>query len=292
MEMRKFLSILFLAVSIALNAQETRRVSATYIYHAPENVSVEQAKRTALDRARIKALADEFGTVLTQHNATVMTNENGKSATDFTSLSNSDVKGEWIETIGQPEYEVGFLDGMLTVKCTVHGKAREIKGSKTVAVAKILRNGTEDRFEDDNFTSGDDLYLSFTSPADGYLAVYLVDNDGNAFCLLPYRSSKDGRVAVKAGKRYVLFSAKDSAPLVRETDVDEYTMTCAGESETDFIYVIFSTHPFTKAADSAEFEGLPRQLTFADFQKWLARCRNHDREMTVDIKTITITKKR
>ena len=61
-------------------------------------------------------------------------------------------------------------------------------------VAKILRNGTEDRFESDNFKSGDDFYLSYQSSTKGYVAVYQIDDSKNAYCLLPYQSSQDGKV--------------------------------------------------------------------------------------------------
>lgn len=108
--------LMFLGVATTSYAQRTRKVHGEYIYHAPENVSLEQAKKTALSRAQIQALGDEFGTVVAQHNATLMNNTNGSTQTDFTSLSSSDVKGEWLETIGEPKYEISYEQGMLVVK--------------------------------------------------------------------------------------------------------------------------------------------------------------------------------
>lgn len=195
--------LMFLGVATTSYAQRTRKVHGEYIYHAPENVSLEQAKKTALSRAQIQALGDEFGTVVAQHNATLMNNTNGSTQTDFTSLSSSDVKGEWLETISEPKYEISYEQGMLIVKCAVSGKARELVATQNCFVAKILRNGTEDRFESDNFKSGDDFYLSYQSSTKGYVAVYLIDDSKNAYCLLPYQSSQDGKVRVDANTRYV-----------------------------------------------------------------------------------------
>ena len=280
---------MLLGVASSGYAQKTKKVHGEYIYHAPENVSIEQARQTALSRAQIQALGDEFGTVVAQHNATLMNNTNGSTHTDFTSLSNSDVKGEWLETIGEPKYEISYEQGMLVVKCSVTGKARAIVAKQNNYVAKILCNGIEDRNEGENFKSGDDLYLAYQSATKGYLAVYLIDDNKNAYCLLPYQSSKDGKVEVDANTRYVFFNQKTAQPLFNSSDVDEYTMTCDKASETNYIYIISSPNPFIKAIDNA-VEGLPRELKYDDFQKWLSKTRTADKDMQVEIKTIVVKK--
>ena len=280
---------MLLGVASTGYAQKTKKVHGEYIYHAPENVSIEQARQTALSRAQIQALGDEFGTVVAQHNATLMNNTNGSTHTDFTSLSSSDVKGEWLETIGEPKYEISYEQGMLVVKCSVTGKARAIVAKQNNYVAKILCNGIEDRNEGENFKSGDDLYLAYQSATKGYLAVYLIDDNKNAYCLLPYQSSKDGKVEVDANTRYVFFNQKTAQPLFNSSDVDEYTMTCDKASETNYIYIISSPNPFIKAIDNA-VEGLPRELKYDDFKKWLSKNRTADKDMQVEIKTIVVKK--
>ena len=280
---------MLLGVASSGYAQKTKKVHGEYIYHAPENVSIEQARQTALSRAQIQALGDEFGTVVAQHNATLMNNTNGSTHTDFTSLSSSDVKGEWLETIGEPKYEISYEQGMLVVKCSVTGKARAIVAKQNNYVAKILCNGIEDRNEGENFKSGDDLYLAYQSATKGYLAVYLIDDNKNAYCMLPYQSSKDGKVEVDANTRYVFFNQKTAQPLFNSSDVDEYTMTCDKASETNYIYIISSPNPFIKAIDNA-VEGLPRELKYDDFQKWLSKNRTADKDMQVEIKTIVVKK--
>lgn len=286
--------IIFMLLGMScVHAQSIKTVSGEYIYHAPENITVELAKIVALQRAQIQAIADEFGTIVSQQNITQIQTGTEGTHSLFSSLSGSDVKGEWIETLGEPHYEISYDQGMLVVKCSVRGKAREILAVKTNFSAKALRNGKEDRFEDEVFKDGDDLYVSFCSPADGCVAVYLVDASGKVFCLLPYRSSSDGRVMVEAGKHYVFFSATDAAPLFTPADVDEYTLTCDQPTETNFLYIIYSPRPFTKAKDSQcddTARMLLRELTFDDFQKWLSRLRIHDREMQVEKKIITLKK--
>ena len=283
--MKHILLLLSILFTLPVFSQKMKTVEGEYTYHAPENVTLEEAKRTGLDRAKIQALADAFGTIVSQTNATHVQNRNGKSDIDFLSIGGSEVKGEWIETVGEPQYDISYEQGMLVVKVSVKGKAREIVSTQIDIKAKVLRNGTEDKFESDEFRDGDDLYLSFVSPVSGYLAVYLIDAEQKAYCLLPYRSQTDGIYKVEANRRYLFFNIKE-APMQERQYVDEYVMTCSRSSEYNQIYVIFSPQPFAKAADNASAETLPRELKFDELQKWLVKRKktNH----TLQIKNYNI----
>ena len=286
---RLLFSVCFiLGMSLVAVAQKTERVTATYTYYAPEHVSIKEARRVALQRAQLQAIADAFGTIVTQTNATTVRNENGKSDVSLLSLGASEVKGEWLRTDGEPEYEIAYEDGMLAVTVRVKGVIREIVNAAVDFQTCVLCNGTEDRFEQDRFRNGDDLYLSFQSPVDGYLTVYLLDAEGTAYCLLPYRGDTGGRVAVKGNRRYVFFSV-DDVPAEERGMVDEYVMTCGNREELNQIYVIFSPQLFTKAVDYAGEGVQPRELPYEEFQQWLFNCRKQDREMRVEVKHIVIS---
>jgi len=262
-------------------------VEAEFTYYAPENESPSQAKQAALKHAQIKAIASEFGTIVSQSNITRMENKGGESTDYFLSIGSADVKGEWIETIGKPVYNITYDDGILVVNVKVKGRIREIVRSAIDFQAHILRNGTDDKFEDDTFGDGDDLYLSFVSPTKGFLAVYLVDENSEVYCLLPYRDQEDGIYPIRANKRYVFFN-RDIAPQQERQIVDEYEMRCDEGIEHNQIYVIFSPNEFAKAADATTSEGLPRHLTYQDFNRWLAKCRKHDVEMTPRMFNLTL----
>nr|MBP7471909.1 DUF4384 domain-containing protein [Prevotella sp.] len=284
---------LTLLVALPLSAQRTEKVSATYTYVAPENLTVAQAKEIALDRAKNEAIADKFGTLINQSNSTLMSNADGKSMVDFYSLSSSDVKGEWIETIGEPKYEVSYDKDMLVVKVSVEGRAREIVSAGVNLDVKLMRTiAGGKKAASTDFQNGDDLFLQFSSPVSGYLAVYLLDKK-TAYCLLPYMRDESGKVMVKANRKYLFFSPADALP-EEKTLVDEYTMTCENNAETDKVYVIFSPNMFTKANDNvgSVVDGLtlPRELTYEEFNKWLSKNRLHDDKMTVVMQNITIRK--
>lgn len=286
---RKVIVLLLILISMHSTAQRMRTICGECIYHAPSNVSEDEAKKTAIFRAKIQALANEFGTDLSQNNATVVKNDNGQSTIDFKSFSGSEVKGEWIEDTKEPEILVSYEQGMLIVQAKVCGKAREIIRANISFSAKLLRNGKEDKFEDSNFKSSDDLYLSFQSPVNGYLTVYLIDDDQNVFCLLPYAKDNDGQVEIKHGLRYLFFDVQSTQDIEKPM-VDELSITCSKAIEHNQIYIIFSPNKFIKANDNQKTEGLPRELSYSDFQRWIIKNRNIDKEMQVSVKNIEISK--
>lgn len=281
-----FICIVF---SICCFSQKIKTVDGEYTYVVPENVNLDKAKYIALERLKIQLIEEEFGSTVSQSNSTLVKNSNGKSDVDFVSIGGSEVNGEWIETIGTPRYNIYYEKEMLVVSVKAKGRIREIISTAVDVKSLVLRNGIEDRFESDTFKSGDDLYISFQSPTNGYLVVYLVDTDQRAFCLLPYQNMKEGSFNVEANKRYVLFSTQTASSELKPY-VDEYTMTCTHDQEINQLYVIFSTSPFVKAIDDKLEKELPRELSNEDFQKWLVKYRTRDTNMVVKKTTITIRK--
>ncbi len=281
---------LLLTAPLMLYGQTVHRVSGMYRYVVPEHVSVEAAKITAVERAKIQALADEFGTLISQNTSTLIENRNEKSDVSLLSLGSSDVNGEWIADTQEPKIEIGTQDRIFVVTASVEGKARAITRVGIDVVAKLLRNGTDDKFESEEFNAGDDLFLHFESPVDGYLAVYLVDDSQQAYCLLPYIHNTTGRTEIKGGRHYLFFSQKH--PQAKDQSVDEYQLTCAKPHEYNRIYVLFSPNEFSKANDQeSSNESLPRVLPFENFQKWLSKSRIRDSDMQVVTKIISIRNK-
>ena len=137
--------LLFIMFSMCVNnifSQKIERVHGEYTYYVPKNISLDEGKRTALERAKIQALSDTFGTIVSQSNSTIVKSDNGKSDIDFLSLGGSDVKGEWIETVGEPKFNIFYDKGMLVVNVSVEGKARAITTSGIDLDVKVLRNSS------------------------------------------------------------------------------------------------------------------------------------------------------
>ena len=79
--------VLLLSFPTTFFAQQVKKVVGTYTYYAPEDISLDRAKRIALERAQIEAIAEAFGTDISQHNSTRVTNKKGHSDIDFLSIA-------------------------------------------------------------------------------------------------------------------------------------------------------------------------------------------------------------
>ena len=298
--MRKYFILFFLFLTCSVFAQQVKKVSVDYIYRSnDENESLARAKQNALYNAQLTAIADEFGTLVSQTNATVLENSGKRSSVDFFSFGESDVRGEWVETLEEPVYEVSYEQGMLVVKVSLKGRIRELVSSSIQVDFRLLYNGVNkdaNRLRKSTYQYGDKMYMYFSSPVDGYLAFYNVDEDEamTVQCLLPYSNQVDGAYRIEANKEYVFFSKEKAAPFEK---VRELVMKSRDAHDYNLFYLVFSPNPFVKAVDSQAEEiggyrskNLPRQLSFSDFQKWLGKCRRGDKDMIVKRELVEIVK--
>ncbi len=287
--MKRIVSIFLLFFPFFVFAQNIKTVSGEYVYYPPDTESYEVAKAKALYFAQIRLLADTFGTVVSSSAAMVISNDGNHSKVENFSIGESEVKGEWLETIGEPEYS-RFLDDsdVMAIKVKVKGKVRELLPSRYDYQAKILKNGMGDRYESMDFMEGDDLYMSFAASSDGYLAVYLYDGEYDVCRLFPYLSMDAGCYRIKGSKRYVLFSSECPEPPLLAHEVDEFCMTCGRSIELNRIYVVFSPNAFAGIVSAGK---MSCNMPYTDFQKWLSRLRIKDADMKVKTFDITVKKR-
>lgn len=289
--MKKYFFIIILAICgiISVSADNIRTVEGVSIYYAPEGESLVEAKVKALQKAIENALAQEFGTNVMAIKTSSKEIKDCNIKSEFTSLSSSEVKGEWLETIGEPEFAISYINDRTKIKVTVKGRAREINNEKIDITTRVLRNGIIDSAEDTHFNSGDFLYISFLAPVDGFVTIYFLDKDKTVYRLLPYTYRNEASVKVKAGHRYVFFSPENNTlDGIASHEVMEYNMTCDDDIENNMLYIIFSPNKYSKAIDKNEGYNVPYSLSFNEFQHWLTDRRKNDKMMNVIIKNIFI----
>jgi len=276
-------------------AQQMVTASGSYTYIVPKSESIEKAELTAIERAQIDAIESQFGRVVGVNNYTTIVNEGEQSHVGFLSLGESEVNGEWIETIGKPDIQRTFANGQLVITANITGRIREVKAAKPTFNARILRNGVSDRLEDDEFKEGDDFYISFQAPADGFVAVYLYDLSG-VYRLLPLKLSNEPAFPVSGNKKYIFFANGvslfvDVENLHQNSIHSTYALTCNGDLEVNRLYIIYSPNRFTKANDTESNDSItPAYIDFEGFQKWFSRCKKRDRELSWMIKDVEIRK--
>lgn len=285
--MRYILLTLLLLTTAVAAAQQGKRVEATYRYASnDENETLAEAKAKALQQAQTACLAREFGTIVSQTNVLLGSEEAGEADVRYFGVGEADVRGEWIETIGQPEYQVDYDEGLLVVSVKVCGYVRPIHTSAIDLQAKLLFNGTDaerNALRNATFHSGDNLYLYLKSPVAGSLALYVVDDDEEMTvqCLLPYARQTDGICPIQADREYVFFS-KEKADSSMVAATRGLVMRARDKADINQFYLIFSPHGFRKASDTEAGDALPRRLSFRDFQKWLGKSRRRDVDMQVE----------
>ena len=171
--------------------------------------------------------------------------------------------------------------------------ASETQPVKAEFKARILRNGVSDTYESSTFKDGDDLFISFQAPIDGYVAVYLYEMS-SVSRLLPMRNSSHSAYHVSADTKYVFFANGVSryADVATRSDIhSDYGMTCSGDREVNRVYIVFSPNSFTTPGDDVQANmSTPASIGFDGFQKWLGQCRSRDREMIYKISEIIISK--
>ncbi len=297
--MKRLIVYIFLLAAIVplCWGQKIKTVEYTYVYHPSHNESMEQAKRNAVNRAKVEALRAEFGTVVSGASATSIISKNSITESKFVHLgSEGELNGEWLADIEEPQVKTSLEGGVIYFTATVKGKAREIINNTIEFEAKILRNKPEASFESSEFTAGNNIYIKFTSPVDGYLTIYLLDGE-TAYCLLPYASNKEGVQRVMHGKEYYFFSRKVYSEEENPDEIDEYTLTTEGNhQDLNQLYFIFSPQKYSKALDkfkkSSDGTLFPRMLSWTEFQKWILKARRADKEMCVQTKYIVISPRR
>ena len=274
-------------------AGDIKHINITYEYISDNpNETPEQAERTAIQMAQQKALEEHFGLDVVGITSTMQRNRQEglqvSSTSDVFSLRETSVRGEWIETTSQKVLNKIFEKGFWHVKVYIAGRARNHSTEKP-EIQYTFINNAHDKQNRDQYYDGDDIFLRFTSPISGALCVYLVDAEQNAYCLLPYQSSTIGYQKIDANQEYLFFSTST------DPNADEYTLNTMQSSEQNALYVIVSPNTFTKAADQQagknwRDEQLPRQLSYEDLMKWLAKNQTRDENMVVRREVVTIRK--
>ena len=248
--MRRIVVAIVLLTWIAIPgfAQKIRRVSGSYIYVIPETQSYIEAKETAILKAQLQILANTYGTTMDLSTSTSITDV----GTKVHALSQSQIKGEWLETIGQPIITKLFDGDNFAIKVEITGKVREVASSSSDFIAKVLCGVPDIRYENVLFNSGDRLFLYFQAPGDGFLTVYLFDGQDTVFCLLPYTNQSRGICPIIGGTEYIFFSRNNNNgdKAMPSKDIDEYTLETSSILEVNRLYIIFSPNPFLKALDN------------------------------------------
>jgi hypothetical protein len=311
--MKKYiLTIAIFLCIFFISAQEVKIVQTkgkSQVQWYPERESLTQARDHALELAKINALENAFGTLVMQGNSVYIENkktgEKVETKTTFKMIGNTAVKGEIIqvlktdyketvrkEKINRKKVEITYID------CSVLLEAKEINDTKIEIVAYPL-NSTKIVRPNTVFYDGDDLFVYFKSPLNGYVTIFLDDNK-QAQCLLPYRKMPKGieeAMPVVADKEYIFFSDKPEYNYFDDDFFaeDTYELVSSTEKDLNELYIIFSKQPLNKpmlneATNESKNNILPRTINSDEFKEWLIKIQQMRNDIQINRDIISIEK--
>ena len=285
----RYLTLLILAICLcgiaAATDNKPAKVEGEYVYYDDGSHPIKECKLRAAELAKNKAIADKFGTTVSQSILQTDIISSGHEHNYFLALSSSDARGVWVGNISEPEYEVNLDENdNYIVTCRVKGYARPLSNEAPEFEAIALRNGSQRGNAETRFVDNDDLRLIFSSPCDGYIAVYLEDEQQNVAELLPYPEDTKSFLKVKRGREYVFFD--ENRPEPDCGPVRQPYLTAENGLEFNSIYVIFSPEPFSRPVTTKLLPDGPGILSAKNFHSWLTKARLNDPKM--GMKTINI----
>lgn len=254
----------------------------TFILSDNDNITLKEAKNKSIENAKTEAMKKEFGSVIASDFITSERISDDSLNSYYLSDTSSSVKGEWLGDEREPEISMEYINGDLFITAEVWGTAREIVRAETDLKWQVLKDINGKKFEADVFDSGERFFVRFSSPSAGYVAIYLITEDNETACLLPYRSDSTGRYQIKGGKEYVFFD-KSTDPAA-----SYYKLSTNKPLEHNQLVIIFSPNPFTKCMDSKSGARQPNSLDLKEFSKWLVKNQRADNDMSIARKWLTI----
>lgn len=274
-----------------------REIKREITYRLPAKTPQLAARSLLTERAQVDALAWEFGA-----SRSIKADDSGSefpSAIRPDALLGTEVNGIWLADLNEPKIKKIQTDkatGDDVYRVQLNMRARERTTLPIDYQVTLLRNGETEDHASTDFAHGDKMYIKFTSQADGYLLVYLVDNDGNCFNVVPHWNSHDRVKRIHGRVNYVLLSDRDVH--AKEDDAVprglELTCTPGLAKEWNSLWVIYSPNKLSKQMTKASegvAESAASDIAFPAFMEWLNEMRTLDEELQVSQHVFSISKK-
>ena len=267
-----------------------------------ENLSREETRDIARQQARQNAIETIFGSYVSK-DAYV---DVADGRTDVSIASSSELKGEWLKTNDESfkEETRKIKDSYgarneIWIVCEVKGKVREIE-TPMIRYTFATKNCVLEACESTDFENGESFYLTFETPVEGYLSIYLVDGE-QAFRILPYQDMPSmylHNIPVQADVEYTFFSPDRSFDYFENFSyflTDEIYLETEKENEFFKVYVLFSPKPFAKPILDSSIEvageyGIPKTLSKRNFEVWVQDNRIYDTDFYFQTQNIRIQK--
>jgi hypothetical protein len=291
-----FVFIILISINHRGFTQKVKVAIVTETMRVESNISLDACKKKLLESARINAVIQAFGEVIMQGNSMYVRNvqdgTEAKSQTVFNQISDTYVNGEWLEDVDEPVFKKIVKNNEDWLEIKLKCKVRELPKNKIDFEVKTL-SCPEIKCKTDMFNDGQDFFVSFKSPVDGYLSIYLeVPNEQMSYRIFPYKKQNAATcVKVNGDEEYILFSDKlNKFSFISNSLIDNLMLSLAdGKSaEQNALVVIFSPSEILdkpiledKSENSNENQlQIPMSISIKEFEEWVLRTKRKDENIS------------
>jgi hypothetical protein len=297
---------LFMAILIGfimirpLPGQDIVKVRGEYTMKQEDNMTRLETLEQVELQAMIHAIDSAFGRVVEQE-SDIRLKDNKVS---YNIIGSTRVKADWIRTIKKtfdiscyPDDVDGQPNAEIWITCRIEGEARKTLPRPDLEVE--TRNCPDPSCATCVFQYGDFLYVSFRSPVNGFLSIFIEAGD-TTYRLFPYSSmGAQSYHSVEGDMEYLLFSDDKKYDYFPGYPADILEMRTTSESEVDIIYIVFSENeaekyfkPSLSAIKAIENDyRMPRSMKTEDFTEWLYETRKSTNDFFWERFQVTIENK-
>jgi len=276
-------------------AQETREAEGSYTMVLSRTATMEQTEALCTEQARLRAIGDAFGYVVSETSVGNVSDENVRVTDAFSVLTRTSVRGEWLRDKESPRTEWTWDGRELSVRVVVKGIIRSNSREGRTEVVFYPCAAGELTVEQSSFRHGQSLLARFRAASDGYLSVFYVDvAKGEAYRVFPAPAYASlDHLGVKAQQEYLLFSRSHSKQFEGyPATLDLLLEVPEGKQQgLDELVAVYAPHPYKKPMLSGQTAaGALPTLKATELEHWITELRALSAEIVVKRTTITIVK--
>ena len=258
----------------------------------PKNITMEQLEQRCIEQARLKAIGDAFGLVLSE---TTVDNAQESAAGyvgSFAVLTKTNVQGEWLRDKSEPLLNWEPSGKTLKLTATVTGVIREFPKTGKSRVVIHLSNDRHMTNEVSQFKNGQDLFASFQTSSKGHLSVFYIDHSTEeVYRLIPSATGNDlNSIEVQADKVYELFQTTSPFPENKSIPSLELGLPAGKDIQMDELVFVYSPKDIRKPSLTYNAEAKMYVMGLGEFEQWKTSSAQSNPEAVIKSMAISIVK--
>lgn len=290
--MRQVFTLVFVFSFFANFAQKEKEVKASYSMELPKNITMEELEQRCVEQARLKAIGEAFGFVVSETTVDNTQESNAGFNNSFAVLTKTNVQGEWLRDKTEPQVNWEPSGKTLKLTANVHGVIREFPRTGKAKIEIHLSNDKLMSNEVTQFKNGQDLFASFQTSSKGQLSVFYVDHSTEeVYRLIPSATSNDlNTVEVQSDKIYQLFQTSSPFPENKSIPGLELGLPAGKTIQMDELVFIYSPADIRKPSLTYNADAKMYLMKFTDFDEWKTTSVQSNSETVVKSVAISIVK--